>query len=376
MNIRRISLPFGFKDHVLALGADLKGSFAAARGRNALLVDGFGDLSKVKNFDQYTRSLSVVLKKYKIRPKKVVCDLHPGYYSSRFTEDNWPSEKVFKVQHHHAHIAGAIAEHNIKERIIGVAFDGTGYGLDGNIWGGEFFVGNIDNFERPAHLEYILMPGADMAIKEPWRMAVSFLYTAFGPSFTGLGIDFFDKLDKKKILTVKNAIDRNINSILTSSSGRLFDAAGSIIIPRHKARFEAELPIELEKMSDESCSSFYKCEIENEVEGRYIIKTTKIIRGLIRDLKARVHTGIVAAKFHNTIAKVISDTCILLRRKYGVNKVLLSGGVFQNRLLTPRVVKALKKNRFDVYENYSIPVNDSGIPIGQLAIYSARSKCA
>ncbi|MDO8536000.1 MAG: hypothetical protein Q7S30_03210 [Candidatus Omnitrophota bacterium] len=359
----RLTLPFGVKRPILACGADLKGAFALAKGRYAYLFDGFGDLSDLNNFTKYEKAVKAAESKLKISPKIIVCDLHPGYFSTRFAESYQStaiSRQLYRVQHHEAHIASAIIDNGIAGDVLGAAFDGTGYGLDGNIWGGEFFAGNSKSLKRVAHLEYVPMPGGEMCIKEPWRMAVSYLYEAYGNDFLKLPIDFVKKLDKKKCSVLMGMTDKKINSPITSSAGRLFDAIGSILLGKNVARFEAQLPIELEKIAVGS-------------DGYYDISgTSGMIKGIVGDIKKKTAASIISGKFHNTIAVMI----LSMAKKYKMKKVVLSGGVFQNKLLKERAIMLLKGKGFRVYTHLRVPTNDLGIPLGQIAIANARVSCA
>ncbi|MCX5665703.1 MAG: hypothetical protein NT036_01445 [Candidatus Omnitrophica bacterium] len=359
-----IELPFKVKKPILACGADMKGAFALAEGRNAYLFEGFGDLSDLDNFTRYEKAVKAAEKKLNIRPQIVVCDLHPNYFSTQFAENRVlayfsgtkKARKIgavpFRVQHHEAHIASTIVDNNIKGPVLGVAFDGTGYGTDGNIWGGEFFTGNFKGFKRVAHLDYIPMPGGEVCIKEPWRMAASYLYSAFGS---------VEGYDKKRWAILKNMIDKKINSPLTSSMGRLFDAVGSIILNKRTAEFEAELPIKLENIAEKNIDDSY---------GSGGI--AKIIKGVVRDIENKEEAAMISAKFHNSIAGMILATA----KKSKLKRVVLSGGVFQNKYLLNNTSKLLSKNGFKAFIHFNVSTNDSGIPIGQIAIANARFTCA
>jgi hydrogenase maturation protein HypF len=361
--MRTIKLPFKVKKPILACGADLKGAFAFAKNNSAYLFDGFGDLSDLSNFTRYEKAIKASQKKLKMIPKMVVCDLHPGYFSTQFAE-NYAADircrEPFKVQHHEAHIASAIVDNDIKGDIFGAAFDGTGYGQDGNIWGGEFFTGNIKKLKRTAHLEYIPMPGGEACIREPWRMAASYLYSIFGKDFLKLKIDFVKDIDKKSWVILKDMIDKRVNSPLTSSMGRFFDAAGSLILNKDVSKFEAQLPIELEKIA-----------VKNIYDSYGAGSMAKIVKGVIEDIKKRVPLPIISAKFHNSIAEMM----LALAKASKMKKVVLSGGVFQNRYLKDRVMELLSKDDFKAYAHSDIETNDSGIPIGQIAIANARALC-
>ena len=365
--MRKIALPFTVKKPILACGSDLKGSFALAKGREAYIVDGFGDLSDLGNFAKYEKAVKKYQKILGITPQIVACDLHPNYFSSRFAEDYALATKryrLFKIQHHEAHIASAIIDSNIEGRVIGVAFDGTGYGFDNNIWGGEFFLGGLKGFKRVAHLEYIAMPGGEIAIKEPWRMAASYIYNAFGnyaPALT-------KRWPAKDLAILKTMIDKRINSPLTSSAGRLFDAVGSLILSKNRVSREAELPIELESMAYKVVANeSYRFDICSESDV-CIVKISMIIRDIIKDIAQKVEKVVMAAKFHNTMAEIILKTSLKLSKKFKVKQIVLSGGVFQNRYLTSRTIGILQRADLEVYTHSSIATNDLGIPICQIAI--------
>ena len=367
-----LELPFRVKRPILACGADLKGSFALAKDKKAFLVDGFKDLSDPENFASYQEAIARYGKKLKIRPKIVACDLHPGYFSTCFAESEEPKfGRICKVQHHEAHVASAIVDNSIKGDVIGIAFDGTGFGSDGNIWGGEFFIGTFKNFRRVTHLAHIPMPGADAAIREPWRMAASFLYNVYGNDFLTLQIGLVKKISRKNWDVLKKMIDNRINSPLASSVGRLFDAAASIILVKEKAAFEAELPVELERIARQAYSDSYDFVVESK-NGMLVINPSQIIRGIVRDISKKIDKPTISAKFHNSIAGMILEISLKVRKRFGVEKIVLSGGVFQNKFLTARAQEIMRKEGFKIYTHSNVQTNDSGIPVGQIAIANAR----
>ena len=373
--MKKLVLPFRVKRPVLACGADLKGAFALAKGRDAYLFEGFGDLSDLDNFTRYEKAVKMAEEKLKINPQIVVCDLHPGYFSTQFAESYPLSAKhytLFKIQHHEAHIASAIVDNDIKGDVLGVAFDGTGYGLDGNIWGGEFFAGNIRSLKRVAHLGYIPMPGGEACIKEPWRMAASYLYSI---SKNRDRHHFSGRTADRKMVSVpifiKDMIDKKINSPLTSSVGRLFDAAGSLILDKKAAEFEAQLPIELEGIADKDEGGYYDFDLKKQ-NGTIIVNMAGTIRGILRDLDKKTPSPRISAKFHNTVAFMI----LKMAKRFNFKKIALSGGVFQNRFLSRMARQLLEEHGFEVYTHSNIETNDSGIPIGQIAIANARYVCA
>lgn len=372
-----IQLPLKVNRPILACGADLKGAFALAKGSKAYLYEGFGDLADADNLHRYETAVRRAERKLKIKPAVIACDDHPGYFSGRFAEVHGLELMIpdlYGVQHHEAHVASVIVEHSIGGKIIGVAFDGTGYGLDGNIWGGEFFTGGIKGFTRRAHFDYMPMPGADAAVREPWRMAVSYLYKAFGGDIHRIKIPLIKNIPAKKLSAVINMIDSGINSPVTSSAGRLFDAVASIVLRRDISRFEAELPIALEKMAGDNVDEGYPFDIVSGGKA-LTIGTSDLIKSVVRDISDNVKPSEISAKFHNSIAGIILRTVTLIRNKTGIKKVVLTGGVFQNRYLSAAVQAALRKSGFIVYTNSGTNTNDNGIPIGQLAIANARARC-
>lgn len=365
--MRNVDLPFKLRRPILACGADLKGAFALAKDREAFLFDGFGDLSDLDNLTRYEAAIKERIRELRIKPEIIAHDLHPGYFSTRFAENYTMYDircTIYDIQHHEAHIASAIVDNSLEGDVIGVAFDGTGFGSDGNIWGGEFFIGSLKGFKRACRLRYLSMPGGDMVIKEPYRMSVSYLRSA--------GCEF---PDKKKAAILFRMIDRKINSPLTSSAGRLFDAAASIILGKTNASIEAELPIELEKIAQKGCGETYAFNIKHE-DDMPVIDTIPIIKAIVKDLSKKTPKPEISARFHNTIAAVISKVAYDLRKRSGVKTVVLSGGVFQNKYLVKKAMAMLEDANFKVYAHSSIPTNDSGIPIGQIAIAGARGICA
>lgn len=371
--MKLIKLPFTVKKPILACGADLKGSFGLAHGDEAFLFEGFGDLGGLDNFTRYGKSVKDNVRRLKIKPEIIACDLHSGYFSTKFAESFQLSvfgRQLCKIQHHEAHVASAMVDNTIRGDVIGVAFDGTGYGSDGKIWGGEFFVGGLRKISRVAHLEYISMPGGEKAIIEPWRMAASYLYHAFGNNLPPL----VKRWNKKEIVILKAMIDKNINSPLTSSAGRLFDAVGSLVLRKDSVSKEAELPIEMERLAIELCRDKYDFDIGTG-NGQLSISCKKIVRGVVKDIVKKVDTSTISSKFHNTVAEIILQVSLKLRKKFDISRVILSGGVFQNNYLRTRAVEILKANGMKVYTHSGISTNDSGIPIGQIAIANMRLRC-
>jgi hydrogenase maturation protein HypF len=366
MKHTQIALPYKIKNRVLALGAQSKAGFCFAEGNTAYLSESSGDLSDLENFEEFKKQIKIFQKKIKIKPEVIACDLHPEYISAKYARE-WAKRgmlKVESVQHHEAHVASCIADNSVRGNVIGVAFDGTGFGLDGNIWGGEFFIGDVKKLKRAAHLKYIPMPGAEAAIKEPWRMAFSYLYNVYGKkrkiySFARASNDILSQM-----------IDKKINSPLTSSMGRLFDGVSSLIGVCDFASYEGEAAIKLEKIiggKGQAVKGGYEFRYAEE-GGMIIINWKPVITGIVKDLKFGVEKSRISLKFHNAVCDMIKDVCISLRKKYKIKKVCLSGGVFQNKYLIQRAKPMLEKEGFNVYGHERIPTHDGGIAIGQAVL--------
>ena len=291
--------------------------------------------------------------------------MHPDYISTR-TGLNFGKFPVVMVQHHHAHIASCMAEHRLDEKVIGVAFDGTGYGTDGNIWGSEFMICDLNDFKRVTHFEYIPLPGGDSATEEPWRIAVSWLYKVYGRDFLNLDIPLLRKIDRKKIEMIIKMIDRNINCPLTSGAGRLFDAVASLLGLYRLQHFRLKGRCAWNHLFRTDIRTATAITLEET------IGLDETIRAIIEDILNNVEKVTIATKLHNTIILTIFDTVSAIRLKEGINKVVLSGGVFQNKYLLTGTIELLQKNNFEVYSHASVPTNDGGIALGQLAVASKR----
>jgi len=259
-----------------------------------------------------------------------------------------------------------MAEHHLNEKVIGIALDGTGYGTDGNSWGAEFMICDLNDFERVTHFEYIPLPGGDLATEEPWRMAVSYLYKVFGREFLNLELPFLRNIDPERVQLVLQMIDKKINSPLTSSAGRLFDCVASLLDLVQVASFQAEGPMRLESLVRKGCTESYPFQ---NLETFCFDQT---IRNIVKDIRTGIDKGTIATKFHNTIISVIFEFANSIRLNQGINKVALSGGVFQNKYLLEGALEILQKNNFEVYSHSKVPANDGGIALGQLAVASKR----
>jgi hydrogenase maturation protein HypF len=355
---------------ILACGGELKNTFCLTRGNYAFVSHHIGDLENLETLTSFEGGIEHFKKLFYIEPRAVAYDLHPDYLSTQYAL-SIPNLPKIGVQHHHAHIVSAMVENGMEGDVIGVALDGTGFGLDGTLWGGEFIRANLRDFDRLAHLKKVPMPGGSMAIKEPWRMAMVYLSEAFGEEAPELGIDLTKRVDLQKWDILKKAVGKKINSPLTSSMGRLFDAVSSLLSIRDKVHYEGQAAIELEKIADHEVKEEYPltfCKDENPMT----IDPTEMIRGIVRDLTEGMSSSKISGKFHRTVARLIIETCEAIRSEERLNRVVLSGGVFQNMFLLSLVAEGLRSSRFDVYTHHLVPTNDGGISLGQAVIAQMR----
>jgi len=388
-----LTVPLIFKNEILACGAHLKNTFCLAKGNEVFISHHIGDLENLETLVALEKSVKHFKKLFAIEPAIIAHDLHPEYLSTKYAQNLLTLNSqlsTIPVQHHHAHIVSCLADNGVdNHKVIGVAFDGTGYGEDGNIWGGEFLIADYADFERKAHLKYLPLPGAEQAIKEPWRMAATYLYETYGEGFLRLNLDFTSRLNKSRWAVLEKMIKRRINSPLTSSMGRLFDAVSSLLGLRDEITYEGQAAMELEMaIKSVQSSKFkvksYKYGIEQEKKF-FIIKPKEIIMGIVEDLKHSVPVGAISFKFHNTIVEMIVETCMKIRSDFNqnyklrtmnseLNEVALSGGVFQNIFLLDRTFNRLIKEGFKVYLHRQVPTNDGGISLGQAVIANAKFK--
>jgi hydrogenase maturation protein HypF len=363
-----ISVAAPFVQPILACGAHLKNTFCVAKERHVFMSHHIGDLENYETLDSFAKGIEHFKNLFAIEPSLIAHDLHPEYLSTKYALKFEGLVKI-GVQHHHAHIASCMAEHGLAGPVIGVAFDGLGYGGDGTIWGGEFLVATLSGYERRAHLRYVPLAGGNRAIREPWRMALSYLRDALGTDPISLGLPDWNAIPEKKIEIVTSMMERGLNTVQTSSCGRLFDAVASIMGLRHEVNYEGQAAIELEMATLEGVSESYPFEIG--ATSPWEVDMRPAIEHLVRDVKMRLPVGSIAARFHNTLVAVIVEVCRRLRETDGLNLVCLSGGTFQNAYLLERVIPALRVRGFEVYLNSKVPTNDGGIALGQAAVANA-----
>ncbi len=371
-----IHLPFK-SQQILGCGAEEKNTFCLTRDEYAFLSQHIGDMENLETMEQFENTISLYKKLFRTEPKIVAHDLHPEYLATKYAQELATKSdiRLVPVQHHHAHIVSGMVDNGIKTPVIGVAFDGTGYGSDGNIWGGEFLVADYQRFTRMGHLEYLPLPGGTIAIKKPYRIAIGYILSLLGETALKPDLPFLKEVDSLEIDIIKKQIERKINSPLTSSCGRLFDAVSALIGMRGEIDYEAQAAIELEMVAYDEVNEtdHYPFSII-EQDGLSVVKLQDLLSAIIYDLQSNTTKATIAVKFHNTIAQMIRELCQVISAKTGITQVVLSGGVFQNRLLLRKAVSLLEASGFSVFTHQQVPCNDGGISLGQAVIANFNSK--
>ena len=351
---------------ICAAGSDLKNTFSFVKGNQLICSEHIGDLEDAEVYHHYINSIEHLRGLFEVQPKVIACDLHPAYLSSQYARSQ-AGVQIVEVQHHWAHIASVIAEHGFEGPVIGLACDGTGYGTDGAIWGCECIIATLDNFERLSHLAYYPLAGADAASKEPIRPLLGLLMQAYGKEFDLKKLQWLlepieQELSRQEI--VCEQIRKNVNTIQTSSLGRVFDAVAAMLGLGNYNHFEAQLPMALEAIADPDCDQQYNFELSEQKK----LDLRPMIKQIVTDLSQGKDHAVISAKFHNTLAIALLAMAKQVRESTKLNTVAISGGVFCNRFLTNRLIQLLKKNSFLVLYNRDFPANDGGISIGQAAI--------
>lgn len=379
-----IQMPFRAMQKVLALGPHLKNTFAMLHDDQAYVSQHIGDLENLESTEHYLHALSTYKKLFDFEPTLIAYDLHPDYFTSSLAAEL--SETVefapISTQHHHAHIVSCMVEHRLTSPVLGVAFDGIGYGADGTLWGGEFLLCDFANFERLAHFETFLLPGATKAVKEPWRIALGIL-DELSPAERDLFAPFFavleDRIGREPLALVRQQLKLRLNSPRSSSCGRVFDAVSAILGVCLDVEYEGQAAIRLQSQASicshadiNDCMS-HSYSFTFAQQNPTAIQFRQVLVGAYSDLQAGISIPDISCKFHSTIAHIISETCLLLRTVSGIQQVCLSGGVFQNDLLRVRSNKILKENGFQPYYPEQLPANDGGVSLGQAVIALAKS---
>ncbi|MDD2271953.1 MAG: carbamoyltransferase HypF [Desulfuromonadaceae bacterium] len=373
---RAVALPFTVTP-TLATGAELKSAVCLANGHHAFLSQHIGDLQNQSTLDSFAHTVAHLSDLLAIKPELIACDLHPDYLSSRFAEDS--SAPLIRVQHHHAHLASCMAENGLEGDAIGIIFDGTGYGPDGTVWGGEFLIGGYDGYRRAAHFRPVPLPGGDAAVHEPWRMAMAYLYQACGETAFTLDHPAANQLPEQEQALFAQMLRRRINSPLTSSCGRLFDAVAALINVRQRVSYDGQAAIELEALAEsaeEGSSSRpspeYPYKIIDHAEEPLQLDFSPMMLAILADMHAGIPASSIAYRFHTTVASAATEICLQLAETSGLERVILSGGVFQNRLLSEMIYTALSHRGLHVFTHHLVPPNDGGIALGQAAIAGRR----
>lgn len=349
----------GIKRVTLAAGPHLKNTIAINKASNLFISQHIGDLENIESINAFKRVINDIKSFYELTPKRVVCDLHPDYISSKYAESlDLP---VYKVQHHYAHVLSCMAENELDgSDILGVSWDGTGYGTDGTIWGGEFLVPQGITFNRAAYFKPFRLPGGEQAIHDVWKIGLSLLYSIYGEKIFELeNIPFLKKNDS---VLVKQLLEKNINSPVTTSAGRLFDGISAIIGIRDAANYEAQAAMEMEFAADDFKTNEYFSFSIDELNGSLIFNWGDMVKEIINDLRENVPKGKIAAKFHNTLAEVI----VQIAQRLKFNRVLLTGGCFLNKYLIEKSINRLTEKGFKVYTQQRVPSGDGGISLGQI----------
>jgi hydrogenase maturation protein HypF len=390
-----IRLSFQAKQ-VLGCGAEEKNTFCLTKDNYAFLSQHIGDMENMETLEHFDSTISLYRRLFHIEPEIIAHDLHPDYLATKYARELGEfGTKLIPVQHHHAHIASCMADNGLESPVIGVAFDGTGMGVDGNIWGGEFLVADYRNFNRAGHLEYLPLPGGAAAIKKPYRTAIGYVLSLLGENALNAVIASEAKqsqlasigqVTEVEIEVIKRQIERKINAPLSSSMGRLFDAISALIGIRGKIDYEGQAAVELEMAAlfsviarpapsearglDEAISGnneSYPYRIIKD-EGIRIVHLGDLLSAVIEDLHQGISKGRISVRFHNTVARMINEMCHLIAGETDVSQVALSGGVFQNRLLLRKAVSLLESSGFQVFTHRQVPCNDGGISLGQAVI--------
>jgi hydrogenase maturation protein HypF len=351
-----------FRRPVLAVGAELKNTFCLAKEDQVFISHHVGDLENAETLRSFTEGIEHFGRLFGIEPAVVAHDLHPEYLSTKYALDR-PGVDLVGVQHHHAHIASCLADNGAAGPVIGVAFDGTGYGLDGSIWGGEFLVAGLAGFERVGHLAPVPLPGGAAAIRQPWRMAAAYLD---GGLEAGLDVA---RRHEGQWAAVLSMARKRVNSPLTSSAGRLFDAVSALLGVRDTINYEGQAAVELEQLADPFEQGSYRAGLSPGAP--FQLAGADLVRAAAADLAAGLAPGVIAARFHHGVAQLIEDGCRAARDRSGLDTVALSGGVFQNLLLLGETVARLEAAGFRVLTHNQVPCNDGGISLGQAVVAAA-----
>ncbi len=369
---------------MLGCGAGMKNTICLTRGTDVFLSQHIGDLENVRTEAYFKDSIAHLKRIFNVDPKMVAHDLHPGYASTRYA-GSCKNVKTVGIQHHHAHAVSCMAEHHLDEPVLAIVLDGTGYGTDSHIWGGELLVCTRADFERKAHLSYLPMPGGEKAVTEPWRMAAAALHAAFGKDFLTLEIPFIRQMADQNLAVVCQMIDKQLNTPLTSSAGRLFDAVASILCLCHAITHESQAAMQLEAIAldhqrtetepDPSGFLLHPPE-KNAADTAIRIDLTPFIRKMVQEIEARRPAAAIGFDFHHILVNAFAAAAQREKQASGICKIVLSGGVFNNEILLSAMIAQLEKMAFKVYTHTAVPTGDGGICLGQVVAAAAREERA
>lgn len=357
---------------LLALGGELKNTLCLTRNERAYLSQHLGDLGNLESCAAHVTMTAHLQKLLELHPGVVVHDLHPDYQTTRLAEAMVGVQRL-AVQHHHAHLASCLAENGVGGPALGVIFDGLGYGADGTIWGGEFLLGDLRTFRRVGYFTPTPLPGGDLATREPWRMALAYLQQAFGRDYPRL--PFLQEIAPRDEALLVMMIEKRLNSPLSSSCGRLFDAVAALVGLRNRISYEGQAAIELEMIAAHGDYPPYPYTLHC-VADAIVFAPQGMIRGIVADLIAGVPVAQISARFHATLVAVVGEICARVRAETGINTIALSGGVMQNRLLTETIIARLEQEDFLVLTHSLVPPNDGGLSLGQAAVAAAQLHAA
>jgi len=350
---------------VLGVGAELKNTVCLTRGNEAFVSQHVGDLENVETLRSFEHTIKHLKRILQIDPQCVVHDLHPDYLSTQWALSQKEAPRL-AVQHHHAHIAAVLAEQNIAGPVIGLALDGTGYGSDGTIWGGEILRVERHQFERLGHFRHVLLPGGNKAIKEPWRMAISYLWSLEPENTVKAYGDLLDRWPRERVRVLLQMLEKRLNSPITSSCGRLFDAISALAGLRDSVTYEGQAAIELEQVLDEGDGS-YRGQVSKE-RGMWILDPFSMVAEAVQDVRNNQSAGLISARFHKGLISLLIESVEKVSEEIGVKRIALSGGVFQNAYLLEHLEKELADLGFEVYCHLEVPANDACISLGQAYI--------
>jgi len=353
---------------MLAVGGELKATFCLADGKNAFMSQHIGDMENIETLDAFTAAVDHMIGLFRIEPERVVADLHPRYLSTRWAEERY-GDRVVHVQHHHAHIGSVMAENGHLGPVIGFSFDGTGYGSDGTVWGGEILLGDLDGFERVGNLGSAQLVGGDAAVERPYRMALAHLWAAGASWDTRIPAVAHTSEEERRI--IRHQLETGLNSVETTSMGRLFDAVASLTGVRHEVSYEGQAAIELEALGTPDAAGGYRFDLV-ETDGRLVLDPGTMICAVAGDVVAGVPAAVISARFHQALADAVVGSAEAMRHRYHVETAALSGGVFQNVTLLEAAKHGLEKSGFEVLTHRLVPPNDGGLALGQIALAGRR----